>query len=111
MEKLDRGRLANNIKTAKTYSEWKDVIQKSGLKIVEHRQHLSKTTVQIWDIGLRPLFPVLIKMIQNIDKNKIIDIKKEWIEILYYFLKPIYNMDITSKSKEEPAFHYFVLEK
>ena len=71
---LDRGRYSSNIKIAKSYGEWKSLISKSGLNIVEHKTHLSKTVMQIWDIGLRPLFPVLSKLVNAVDdKNKLLE--------------------------------------
>lgn len=111
---LDRGRYSSNIKIAKTFNDWQKIIDESGLKIVEHKTHLSKTVMQMWDIGLRPLFPVLIKMVSAIeDKNKLIEIKQEWIEIFLKFLEPIIELEMQNKltQNEEKAFHYFVLEK
>ncbi len=111
---LDRGRYSSNIKVAKSYQEWETIINKSGLKIVEHKMHLSKTVMQMWDIGLRPLFPVLIKLVNAVeDKNKLEEIKKEWIEIFMKFLEPLFELEIQNKldRNEEKAFHYFILEK
>ncbi|MCG3685613.1 class I SAM-dependent methyltransferase [Aliarcobacter butzleri] len=111
---IDRGRYSSNIKLAKSYNEWVKIIDNSGLKIVQHKTHLSKTVIQIWDIGLRPLFPVLLKLVQSVEnKKKLIEIKQEWIEIFMKFLEPIFELEIQNKlnQKEEKAFHYFVLEK
>lgn len=111
---LDRGRHASNIKVAKNYLEWKAIIDKSGLKIVDHKMHLSKSLIQMWDIGLRPLFPVLIKMINAInEEKKIIEIKLEWIKTFMKFLEPVFELEMKNKLDQdvEKAFHYFVLEK
>lgn len=111
---MDRGRYSSNIRTAKSFNEWKQIFENSGLKIIEHKTHLSKTVMQIWDIGLRPLFPVLLKLVQSIEnKEKLIEIKQEWIEIFMKFLEPIFELEMQNKlnQKEEKAFHYFVLEK
>jgi SAM-dependent methyltransferase len=111
---LDRGRYSSNIKVSKSYHEWKNIINESGLKIIEHKTHLSKTVIQMWDIGLRPLFPVFIKMVNAIEnKNKLKEIKEEWIDIFMRFLKPIINLEMKNMldQDEEKAFHYFVLEK
>jgi len=111
---LDRGRHESNIKISKSYEEWKAIIEKSGLKIVEHKMHLSKSLIQIWDVGLRPLFPVLIKMVNAVeDESKLIEIKYEWIEIFMKFMEPIFELEMQNKldQNKEKAFHYFVLEK
>jgi len=114
LEYLDRGRYSSNIKIAKSYSEWEAIINKSGLKIVEHKRHLSKTLIQIWDIGLRPLFPVLLKLVNSVeDQEKLLEIKEEWIEIFLKFMEPLIELEKQNKLDQnvEKAFHYFVLEK
>jgi len=111
---LDRGRYSSNIKISKSYLEWKQLFDKSGLKIVEHKTHLSKTVMEMWDIGLRPLFPVLIKLVNAVkNKDELLEIKKEWIEIFMKFLEPIFYLELQNKLNQdkEKAFHYFVLEK
>lgn len=111
---MDRGRYSSNIKFAKSFDEWKQIIDSSGLKIVEHKTHLSKAVIQIWDIGLRSLFPVLLKLVNAVEnKEELLNIKKEWIEIFMKFLEPIFELEINNKlnQNEEKAFHYFVLEK
>jgi superfamily II RNA helicase len=110
LELLDRGRL-EEIKHAKSTAEWMKIIDKSGLKVVEHRRHLSKTVIQMWDIGLRPLFPVLHKMVAHIDPDQLKEIKKEFIVILKMFLEPISKLDGDLVQGAEPAFHCFTLEK
>lgn len=111
LEKLDRGRLADNVKHAKSGAEWTHMIQDAGLKVVAHRTHLSKTVIQMWDIGLRPLFPVLHKMASNLEREKLVKIKREWIATLKVFLEPISRMDQDLTQDQEPAFHCFILEK
>lgn len=111
LDKLDRGRISDNIKHAKSGDEWRQIIEKAGLKIITHRKHLSKTAIQIWDIGLRPLFPMLYKMANNIQREILIEIKKEWLETFKYFLEPIYKLDSELNPNIEPSFHCFIMEK
>lgn len=110
LELLDRGRLAE-IRHAKSTAEWMQIIDSSGLKVVDHRMHLSKTVIQMWDIGLRPLFPVLYKMASYLGPDKLMEIKKEFIETTKMFLEPISKMDGDLVQGAEPAFHCFILEK
>ena len=111
LEKLDRGRMTDNIKHAKSELEWSNLFSKAGLVVESHGMHLSKTVVQLWDVGLRPLFPVLYKMVSHIDKKSIAEIKKEWIDIFKLFLEPIAGLDGELTQGVEPAFHCFVLKK
>lgn len=111
---LDRGRYSSNIKVSKSFKEWEQIINNNNLKIVDHKMHISKTIMQIWDIGLRPLFPVLLKLVNAVEnKKELLEIKKEWIEIFMKFLQPIFELELENKlnQNEKKAFHYFVLEK
>jgi len=108
---VDRGRLSDNIKQAKSAADWELIFAKAGLQVDEHHRHLSKTVIQIWDIGMRPLFPTLMKMVQAIEPDKIGSIKEEWITTMKHFLQPIVEMDTELTQGSEPAFHCYVLTK
>jgi SAM-dependent methyltransferase len=111
LDLLDRGRVTDNIKNVKNSEEWINIINKAGFDIIQHKKHLSKTTIQIWDIGLRPLFPLLHKMVLSIQKEQLIEIKKEWIDTVKSFLEPMLNMDCDMCLQHEPAFNCFIIEK
>lgn len=111
LKKLDRGRIADNIKHAKSAGEWECLMAKSGLNVVQHKMHLSKTVIQMWDIGLRPLFPVLLKMVHEIEEKKLLEIKSEWIDVFKMFLSPIIELDSKITQEEAPAFHCYIVEK
>ena len=81
------------------------------LSIVEHKAYLSKTIVQTWDIGLRPLFPILHRMTQIIPQSELINIKQEWVATLHHFIEPLADMDDDLSGDTEPAFHCYILEK
>ncbi len=111
LEKLDRGRFADNIRQARVGQAWEAMFETAGLRVVTHVSHLSKVAVQIWDVGLRPLFPVLCKLVNAADPSKLTEIKREWIATLKQFLEPIVQMDRKLELDAEPAFHCYVLEK
>jgi hypothetical protein len=68
-------------------------------------------TVQVWDIGLRPLFPVLRKMVAQIDRDTLTPIKLEWVGIFEKFLRPLFEMDGDSDRSIEPGFHCFTVAR
>ena len=37
----------------------------------------------MWDIGLRPLFNPLTKLVNNVDENIRMEVKKEWCDTIY----------------------------
>jgi SAM-dependent methyltransferase len=111
LEKLDRGRFADNIRQARSAAAWEEIFGRAGLKVVQRTAHLSKTIVQIWDIGLRPLFPVLHKMARFVAPEQLPAIKREWVSILRQFAEPLAAMDKQLGQGQELGFHCFILEK
>jgi len=111
LELLDRGRFLDNIKHAKSYEEWTKIFASAGLKVDRHQYHLSKLTILTWDIGLRPLFPLLMEMIDLIPKNKIEKIKIQWIDTFEKFIIPLIKLDEEGSGEAVPAFHCFELIK
>jgi len=111
LEMLDRGRFADNIRQAKSLAEWKAMFKQAGLEIKRHHTHLSKLTIQTWDIGLRPLFPVLLEMANELSPEKLVSIKEKWIQTMSAFIEPLIKIDKEISGDEEPAFHCFELRK
>ena len=108
---IDRGRVRDNIKVVKSYDEWKKIIEEAGFEIEECVPHLSKTLIQIWDIGLRPIFPMLKKMTEHLDENSLLEIKKEWIDLFMKIGLPIVDNDSLLTQGEEFCFFCFILKK
>lgn len=111
LEKLDRGRFSDNIKQARSAMEWELMFASAGLHVDMHFKHLSKTAIQIWDIGLRPLFPVLQKMSNSIESTVLAEVKQQWIATFHQFLMPIVQMDEQLGRSDNHAFHCYILEK
>jgi SAM-dependent methyltransferase len=111
LEKLDRGRFSDNIRQSRSRSAWEAMFNLAGLRVAMHKSHLSKVVVQTWDIGLRPMFPVLHRMAGAISSDQLPEIKREWITTLRQFLEPLADMDDDLSKGTEPAFHCYILEK
>lgn len=108
---IDRGRTSDNIKIIKTYDEWKYIIEKTGLEVVECIPHLSKSLIQIWDIGLRPIFPMLKKMTMHLDEKICMEIKKEWVDLFLKIGEPIVENEGILTETEAFCFYCFILRK
>lgn len=111
LKKLDRGRMSENIKHAYDKNRWDKLILESGFKVKKHIAHHSKPVIQMWDIGLRPLFPLLKKLIDNVDVDLLNEIKKEWVSLFMYFIEPIVELDKKFCIESKPAFHCYILKK
>lgn len=111
LELIDRGRIKDNLKVVKTYQEWKKIIEEAGFQIEECVPHLSKTLIQIWDIGLRPIFPMLKRMTERIDTESLMEIKKDWIDLFLELGQPIIDNDVLLTQGQEFCFFCFVITK
>lgn len=111
LELIDRGRMQDNLKTVKSYDAWKEIIEKAGFEIEDCVPHLSKTLIQIWDIGLRPIFPMLKKMTGHLDENSLLEIKREWVDLFMKIGEPIVMNDRALTQGKEFCFFCFILSK
>lgn len=106
---IDRGRIQDNLKIVKTRKEWERIIEGSGFKIVLCVPHLSKTLIQIWDIGLRPIFLLLKRMVENIESGCLMEIKKDWVDIFEKIgYSIIENDDLFLQGCEHTFFCYII---
>jgi SAM-dependent methyltransferase len=108
LEKIDRGRFSENIRHAYSVEKWEMMFNEAGFKVLNHNSHLSKTTIQIWDIGFRPIFPLLKKITDKIDPTEFVQIKSEWVATLKEFLEHLVELDAEDGTS---AFECYVLEK
>jgi hypothetical protein len=80
--------------------------------IVRHVKYLTDPVMEIWNIGTRPISPLLINMAANIIPEKRDKIKKEWVEYFNSFFLPIVSDEFgKDPAEDEYAFHFYVLEK
>lgn len=105
---LNRGRSESSRWTI-SHSELMALARQVGFKVVSHSYYLSPLTLRAWDIGLRPLSPVLIRMVQRLDEADRLSIKAEWMEIVRPFLHELYDLD--KRSKDQGGYHFVCLEK
>jgi len=108
---LDRGRVSENIKHAKPQGEWFNLLKAAGLNVVHHSNHLVEPIIRIWDVGLRPLFPLLIRMTNSMDEKEKNFVKEEWVELFGKIIEPILELELQCADKTNAAFHFIVVEK
>ena len=107
-EIIDGGRL-NTWKGIKTKREFDKILKNiGGLSIVSYKPLYGDLIALIWDIGFRPLFKPLFEMTNSLNKSKYIQIKKEWVEILYTMSKKYIS---NYKPKSKSAMEYVILLK
>ncbi|MBA7679211.1 hypothetical protein ES703_87495 [subsurface metagenome] len=108
LKKLNRGR-SESMHWLASCDEFSRLAEGAGFSVVDHLYYLSRLTLTIWDIGLRPVSPYLIKMANRLSPEDRRAIKSEWVDTLFEILLPLYEMEMNSE--EEGGFHFFALQK
>lgn len=105
---LNRGRRESSYWTI-SYPELATLVRRIGFKLISHLYYLSPLTLRVWDVGLRPLFPVLIKMVGSLDDAARRSIKSEWIGTVRPFLEELYEAE--RRSCDPGGYHCVYLQK
>jgi SAM-dependent methyltransferase len=109
VEMLDRGR-SEHYPSLYTESEWEEKLSDAGLRVKEARPAISTLHAGMWDIGLRPVSPVTIKMANLLTAEQRKKVKEEWIDILEPLLDPVCEPMFQLEQNNPPAEVIFVVE-
>lgn len=102
-------RRSESIRWTTSLQEFSALAQRQGLTVVSQVSYLSPLTLRVWDIGLRPLAPVLIKMAHRLTASDRVAVKQEWMETVRPFLVELYERD---RRHDAPGgFHFVCLGK
>jgi SAM-dependent methyltransferase len=105
---VNRGRSESHLWTV-SYDELMRLAETSGFRVAFHSYYISPLTMKVWDIGLRPLSPLLLKMIRKLSEEDRKAIKTEWMETLRPFVRELWNLDV--QNTKPGGFHFVCLEK
>jgi SAM-dependent methyltransferase len=105
LKSLDRGR-SDNIKNCKSERDWTRDFANAGLRVERCTPYLPGLVLEAWDIGLRPISPMLIEMSNELTAEKRASIKRKWVDNLLPMLLPLCDY-ISDKN----GFLLFVLRK
>ena len=91
---------------------WSDPFARNGFSVQDHHLYLTDPVMEVWNIGTRPISPLLISMANKLQKADRDLVKAEWIDYFVKFLQPLIEGEFERKVPEsQAAFHLFVLEK
>lgn len=108
---FDRG-YAQLIHHCYSTERWTSLYETHGFSVRRHRDYLTDPAMELWNIGTRPLAPLLINMSSRLSADERASCKAEWVEYFSDFLRPVIEGELDSNAPEEQcAFHFFVLEK
>lgn len=104
---IGRGRF-DTWPTLASRSEWDRRFQKAGLDVLDALPFVSSTHAHLWDVGLRPLAPLLVRMANGLSSDNRSAIKQDWVELFAALLAPLRRFDLsvpgTSTSPVELQF-------
>ncbi|MBI5866273.1 MAG: methyltransferase domain-containing protein, partial [Planctomycetes bacterium] len=104
---IGRGRL-ECWPTVGTRQEWERRFSTAGLEIVDALPFATRTHAHIWDIGLRPLAPLLVRMANAIAPQTRLAIKRDWVALLLDLAEPLcrFDCDLLGKAGEPAEIQY-----
>ena len=94
--------------TVATRSEWEQRFRAAGLAIVDAHPFVTRTHAQIWDIGLRPIAPLLVRMANHLTAETRLAIKRDWLALFAELLEPIgrEDFDLFGDSSQPAEIQY-----
>jgi SAM-dependent methyltransferase len=70
-----------------------------------------KLLIDIWNIGTRPLSHLLIRMAESLSPEDRLDIKREWVNILYALLRPFITLPQSYELDKAPLLLFHLSKK
>ena len=96
----------------RTTKEWSELFGEAGLAIEDIRiVYPSKTTVQMWNVGMRPISHLLIQMAENLEPDQRRRIKAEWVEIMYDLACPLLSLPPSYDLDTAPYLAYLLRKR
>jgi len=104
---IDRGR-KNSWPTVADEGEWERRFAKAGFVVAAKQPFVTGTHAHIWDIGLRPIAPILVRMTDAIAADTRASIKREWADIMCELLLPFFDssIDLCANTRPPVETHY-----
>ncbi len=110
IEILDRKR-RETMPGSMSLDQWNELFKNAGFEIEDVRSvYPDKLLIDIWNVGLRPVAHLLVRMADAISAEERNAIKTEWVDIFFKLLKPLLNLKQTYTLDKAP-YLCFVLRK
>lgn len=90
--------------------EWERRFKAAGLTIRRAEPFVTRSHALIWDVGLRPIAPLLVRMANGLTPATRLAVKRDWVALLLDLLSPMCRPDFDlSSRRDEPAEIQYVL--
>lgn len=87
---------------------WESRFRRVGFEILSAEPFISRTQAHIWDVGLRPIAPLLIRMANALSRESRAAIKRDWVNLLTDMLLPFCEpcLDLIGGASEPAEMQY-----
>jgi len=111
LDLIDRGRM-DCWPSLTDRATWEARFARAGLSIVSATPFVTRTHSHLWDIGLRPIAPQLVRMANALTPATRAEIKRDWVDLFCELFTPLCDpaLDLFSGS-DEPAEIQYVLQR
>jgi len=108
---MDRGRFAS-YPGLRSLREWEAAFAGANLRVTKSLNVLPRGIFLVWHVGLRPIYPLLKRMIDTIPAPERTKIREEWVQTFFDLLYPVLIAPgVLADDGEEPLRVQFVLRK
>lgn len=108
---IGRGRLACWPSLADRRT-WERRFRQASLTITDEKPFITATHAHVWDVGLRPIAPLLVKMANGLASEKREAIKAEWVDLFETLLTPFCRPDMNlTPEKGDPGEIQYILRQ
>ena len=92
---------------------WESRFASAGLAVVEAAPFITRTHAHMWDVGLRPLAPLLVRMTRELSADTRSSIKRDWVALFYDLLSPFCHpaLDLFATGDEPGEIQYVLSAK
>lgn len=106
---LDRG-YAKLIRHCYDDETWRSMFDQAGLTVRHHRSYLTEAATEIWNVGTRPIAPLLIGMANHLSTGQREACRGEWVDFFASFFGPVIEAELGERpATERCLFHMYVL--
>ena len=107
LEIIGRGRAAT-WPTIADRATWERRFAQAGLSITRAVPFVTRTHAHLWDVGLRPIAPLLVELANQVSPQTRADVKRRWVELFIELCTPFCDpaMDLFSQTSEPAEILY-----
>lgn len=91
---------------------WEQRFDRANLKVYAAQPFVTGSHALMWNVGLRPIAPLLMRMVAGLNADTRASIKKDWVELFTALLSPLCRHDLSmSEGGGEPVEIQYVLRR